>query len=73
MNIVSQITQDVVSSIGIFLEGMGTNIVNLFNELVVTTGANGEQTISVFAAWSLAFVGIGFAAGLIRKLTRKAG
>lgn len=68
MNIVTTITQDVVGAISAFLSGMGTSIVDFFDNIVVHEGQ-----LTTFAGWTLAFVGIGFASGLIRKLIRKAG
>lgn len=68
MNIVTTIAQDVVGAISAFLNGMGTTIVDFFDNVVVHEGQ-----LTTFAGWTLAFVGIGFAAGLVRKLMHKAG
>ena len=68
INLVSAIVGDVTSAISTFMSGMGTTIVDFFDNVVVKDGQ-----LTVFATWTIIFVGIGFASGLISKLVRKAG
>lgn len=66
--IVTQIAQDVVGATSAFLGGIGSSIVNFFDTVVV---ANGKLT--TFAAWTIAFVAIGFGSKFVGKLMHKAG
>lgn len=70
--IVATIAKDVTSAVGVFLKGIGSTLTNFFDNVVVTTNAEGQRVLSTFAGWTLAFVGIGFGAGLLRKLLKKA-
>lgn len=69
--IVVTIAKDVTSAVGVFLKGIGSTLTNFFDNVVVTTNAEGQRVLSTFAGWTLAFVGIGFGAGLLRKLLKK--
>lgn len=63
------IVTSLVNTIGAFLAGVGGNIVAVFNAIVVTeTG-----TLSSFAIWSLVFLGVGLAGGVIAAILRKIG
>lgn len=63
------IVASLVDTIGAFLAGVGGNIVAVFNAIVVTeTG-----TLSSFAVWSLVFLGVGLAGGVIAAILRKIG
>ena len=70
--IVATIAKDVTSAVGVFLKGIGSTLVDFFDNVVITTNAEGQRVLSTFAGWTLAFVGIGFGAGLLRKLLKKA-
>lgn len=72
MGIVSAIASDVVGSIGVFLGGIGESLVTFFDTVVTTTNAEGKRTLTTFAGWSIAFLGIGFGSMFIRKLMKKA-
>ena len=69
---VSSVTTAVVQSVGVFLKGMGSTVVDFFENVVLTTNAEGQRTLSTYAVWTLAFVGFGFGAGFLRKLVKKA-
>ena len=70
--IAQTVTKDVTSAIGVFLKGIGSTLTNFFDNVVLTTNAEGQRILSTFAGWTIAFVGIGFGAGLLRKLLKKA-
>ena len=63
------IVASLVDTIGAFLAGVGGNIVALFNAIVMTESG----TLSYFAIWSLVFLGVGLAGGVIAAILRKIG
>ena len=67
-NLVSTIVQDLTTAISTFMSGMGTTLVNFFDNVVVKDGK-----LTTFATWTLVFVGVGFGSKLIAKLMHKAG
>lgn len=71
-SIITSITTDLVGSIGVFLGGIGESLVTFFDTVVTTTNAEGKRTLTTFAGWSIAFLGIGFGSMFIRKLMKKA-
>ena len=66
--IVSTIVSDVTTAVSTVLKGIGSTLVNFFDTAVVKDGK-----LTTYAAWTLTFVGIGFGAGFLRKLLKKAG
>ena len=72
VSIITSITTDLVGSIGVFLGGIGESLVTFFDNVVTTTNAEGKRTLTTFAGWSIAFLGIGFGSMFIRKLMKKA-
>lgn len=71
-SIITSITTDLVGSIGVFLGGIGESLLTFFDTVVTTTNAEGKRTLTMFAGWSIAFLGIGFGSMFIRKLMKKA-
>lgn len=65
----ANIVSTVVDAIGAFLTGVGGNIVEVFDQIVVTE--SGELTN--FAVWALVFLGVGLAGGVIGAILRKVG
>lgn len=63
------IVASLVDTIGAFLAGVGGNIVAVFNAIVMTESG----TLSYFAIWSLVFLGVGLAGGVIAAILRKIG
>lgn len=71
--IVSSIVGDITNSIGVFLSGVGSTLVDFFDNVVTTTDAEGNRMLTTLATWSLVFTGIGFGSVFIKKLMKKAG
>lgn len=72
---VKSIVDSIVEAITGLLGGVGTSIVDVFEDLfiVTTTGTDGEVTksISTLGVWGLAFLGVGFASTLMWTILRK--
>ncbi len=72
---VKSIVDSIVEAITGLLGGVGTSIVDVFEDLfiVTTTGSDGEVTksISTLGVWGLAFLGVGFASTLMWTILRK--
>ena len=65
----ASIVSTIVEAIGSFLIGVGGNIVEVFDKIVVAE--NGGLTN--FAVWALVFGGIALAGGVISAILRKVG
>lgn len=72
---VKSIVDSIVEAITGLLGGVGTSIVDVFEDLfiVTTTGTDGQVTksISTLGVWGLAFLGVGFASTLMWTILRK--
>ena len=64
---VTKMISAIVEAISGMLTGIGTSIVGFFDGTVI--GSEGELT--TFATWCLAFLGIGFAFGIVKWVTAK--
>lgn len=64
------IVSTVIDALGEFLTGVGGNIVEVFNKIVVDPTTGG---LTNFAVWSLVFLGVGLATGVIGSIIRKVG
>lgn len=65
----ASIVTTVVDAIGAFLTGVGGNIVDVFDQIVVTESGQ----LTNFAVWALVFLGVGLAGGVIGSILRKVG
>lgn len=65
----ASIVTTVVDAIGAFLTGVGGNIVDVFDKIVVTESGQ----LTNFAVWALVFLGVGLAGGVIGAILRKVG
>lgn len=66
---VTEIVTSITSAFTGLLTGLGTGIVEVFDGLVLTT----EGKLTTFAAWGLAFLGVGLAIAIYKSLCRKVG
>ena len=66
---VSEIITSIVDAFTSFITGLGTGIVDFFRGLVLDE--NGGLT--EFAAWGLAFLGLGLAVSIVYAILRKIG
>lgn len=62
---VQEMISTIVGAITGMLTGVGSGIVDFFNTTVLTS----EGKLTTFAAWLLAFLGIGFALGVVKFVT----
>ena len=65
---VSEAIGAVTETITGLLTSLGTNIVNVFDTLILTA----EGKLTTFATYTFIFIGIGFCSWLFRKVCRKA-
>lgn len=66
---VSNIISEIVSAFTSFLTGLGTAVVDLFEGLILDDAGQ----LTPFAAWGLAFLGLGLAVSLFYAILRKIG
>lgn len=66
---VSEIITEIVSAFTTFISGLGSGIVDLFEGLVL----DAEGKLTAFAAWGLAFMGLGIATTVFYAILKKIG
>lgn len=66
---VSEIITEIVSAFTTFLSGLGSAVVDLFEGLILDDAGK----LTPFAAWGLAFLGLGLAVSLFYAILKKIG
>lgn len=69
---VTHIVEAVTSAFTGLLTGLGSGIVQFFDDVIVVTNGEGEVTgLTNFATWALVFLGVSLALFIVRKITAK--
>lgn len=68
---VGSIVKAITDAFSGLLSGLGSGIVEFFDDVIVTTGSDGTVGLSNFATWALVFVGVSLALFVVRKITAK--
>lgn len=67
----SEIVTTITGAFSAFVTGIGGSIVSAFNSIMFE-GTGDTRRLSALATWSLVFLGVSLALGLVRKFTAKA-
>ncbi len=71
----TEIVQEIVGGFTGILSGCASGVVELFQKLFMNATTSGDVTtysgISSFGIWTLAFIGVGVALTVLRKVTGK--
>ena len=67
-----QIVNTIVTSMTSFANGVGTVIVDVFDDIFIS-GTGADATLTNFGTYSLVFLGIGIVTGVIGAVVAKVG